>query len=56
MNNPNTNPQESSVTELPPGAFGCTPREPAREEENLLGLLIAQLDELTRPHYGGKLK
>ena len=56
MNNSNSTTDETTLIELPPGAFGCTPREPTEEDDNLLKLLISQLDELTRPRQGGKLK
>ncbi|WP_313813034.1 hypothetical protein [Glutamicibacter sp.] len=56
--NSNTNPTMNHASEyqLPATAFGCTPREPTAEEDNLLTLLIAQLDLLTQPPQGGKLK
>lgn len=56
MKNSNANPRESNTFDLPTGEFGCAPRNSTEEDNNLLKLLIAQLDELTRPQYGGKLK
>lgn len=56
MKNSNTTPEETTKTQLPPGAFGCSPREFTEEDDNLLRLLIGRLDELTRPRPGGKLK
>lgn len=56
--NSNTNPTMNHPSEyqLPATAFGCTPGEPTTEEDNLLTQLIAQLDLLTQPPQGGKLK
>ena len=54
--NQNNNPNLQLPTDLPPGAFGCTPREPSESNDNLLTLLIERLDELTRPEQPGRLK
>lgn len=52
----NTTKNSPSDYQLPATAFGCTPREFATEEDSLLMQLIAQLDLLTQPPQGGKLK
>ena len=52
----NNNPSSQQPADLPPGTFGCTPREPSESDDNLLALLIAHLDELTRPEQPGRLK
>lgn len=41
--------------ELPPTAFGCSPREYDEADDDLLRQLIGQLDELTRPEKPGRL-
>lgn len=52
----NAFPDYSKMTELPDGVIGCRPPTDSQSNTTLLDLLIGRLDELTRPHPGGKLK
>ena len=56
METSNALPDYSQMTELPEGVIGCRPPSDNLSNETLLGLVIARLDELTRPRPGGKLK
>jgi len=56
METSNALPDYSNMTELPDGVIGCRPPTDSLSNTTLLDLVIARLDELTRPRPGGKLK